>query len=207
MNTVNTMGKLPANEGAERALLGAVLLDNSANSQVNLLTPEDFSLDSHRIIFRCMQELSKHGKPVDVVLLGEELTHNDELDRVGGPSYLSHLSDGLPLLSNIEHYVRIVAKHAAGRRVIQICQQITVKCQDGASINELLADLKAIENDSAALRGGVAAAEKIPFRTAVEIAMETPADVEEIAFPGVVAGSISGLEGKIKSAGKTTFQL
>ena len=37
MNTVNTMGKLPANEGAERALLGAVLLDNSANSQVNLL--------------------------------------------------------------------------------------------------------------------------------------------------------------------------
>ena len=132
---------LPSNVEAERSVLGAILLDNSAyNQSAALLTPEDFFLDSHRRLFQRIMELADRSRPIDLVTLCEELMRNSELEAVGGASYISSLTDGLPRLSNIEHYAKIVKDKALLRRLIQISSTITARCLEGSEEAEEVLD-------------------------------------------------------------------
>ncbi len=115
---------LPVNIEAERSILGAVLLDNFVYTQAaSLLKPEDFSLDSHRRIYGHMVALSESGRPIDYVTLAEELSRNKELEAIGGVAYLTSLTDGLPRVSNIEHYIRIVRDKSMLRALINAANQ------------------------------------------------------------------------------------
>jgi replicative DNA helicase len=110
---------MPASVDAERAILGAVLLDNSAYPQAaESLRAEDFSLDSHRRIYLRMMELAETGKPVDFVTLTEQLGQHKEIEAVGGVAYVTSLTDGLPRVKNIEQYVKIVKDKAMLRGLI-----------------------------------------------------------------------------------------
>ncbi len=132
---------LPSNLEAERSVLGAILLDNSAyNQAAALLTPEDFFLDSHRRVFLRIMELADRSHPADLVTLCEELMKHDELEAVGGARYLSSLTDGLPRLSNIEHYAKIVKDKALLRRLIQVSNSIATRCFDGSEEAEEILD-------------------------------------------------------------------
>src|SRR3990170_5863097 len=83
---------LPSNVEAERSVLGAILLDNSAyNQAAELLKPEDFYLDSHRRLFLRITEMADQSLPIDLVTLSEELMRNSELELIGGASYVSLL--------------------------------------------------------------------------------------------------------------------
>lgn len=112
---------MPANGEAERAILGAVLLDTSGfayNQAISMLRPEDFSLDSHRKIFGRMVEVFEAGGAIDFVTLTEKLGQHREIELVGGTSYVMSLTDGLPRVKNIEHYARIVRDKSRLRQVI-----------------------------------------------------------------------------------------
>ncbi len=110
---------LPVSLQAERAILGAILLDNFCYTQAAArLKPDDFSLDSHRRIYAHVVALAEAGKPVDFVTLSEELGRNKDLEAVGGVAYLTSLTDGLPRVQNIEHYIQIVRDKALLRGVI-----------------------------------------------------------------------------------------
>ncbi len=110
---------LPASVEAERAILGAILLDNSAFSQAaEFLQAEDFSLDSHRRIYLRMDELSNSGRAIDFVTLTEQLGQHKEIESVGGVAYVTSLTDGLPRVKNIDQYVRIVRDKALLRGLI-----------------------------------------------------------------------------------------
>ena len=110
---------MPASVEAERAILGAVLLDNQAYPQAaEGLKPDDFSLDSHRRIYLRMMELSETGKAVDFVTLTEQLGQHKEIEAVGGVAYVTSLTDGLPRVKNIEQYVRIVKDKSLLRGLI-----------------------------------------------------------------------------------------
>src|SRR5215467_2016856 len=110
---------MPASAEAERAILGAVLLDNSAYPQAaEYLRVEDFSLDSHRRIYLRMMELAETGRAIDFVTLTEQLGQHKEIESVGGTVYVMSLTDGLPRVKNIEHYVRIVKDKALLRGLI-----------------------------------------------------------------------------------------
>lgn len=63
---------LPADLGAEKSILGGILLDNLTFMDVAELSPDDFSIDSHRKIFRCMAALVEAGKPIDTVTMPAE---------------------------------------------------------------------------------------------------------------------------------------
>jgi replicative DNA helicase len=110
---------LPSSIEAERCILGAVLLDNHAlNTAVERLRSEDFFLSQHRHIFERMIQLGEKRHPIDTVTLMEDLSSHGVLESAGGVAYLSQLADGLPRVTNVEHYARIVKEKAVLRSLI-----------------------------------------------------------------------------------------
>src|SRR5258706_8143226 len=100
---------LPDNVDAERLLLCDVLVNNeNFHRVIELLRAEDLYLDSHRIILRHMVALVERSHVIDLITLQEELLRSSQLEGAGGMSYLASLLDGIPHLTNIEHYIEIV---------------------------------------------------------------------------------------------------
>jgi hypothetical protein len=129
----------PVSVEAERSILGAILLDNVCYTQAaSLIRPDDFSLDSHRRIYQHTRALAETGRPIDYVTLTEELARNKELDAIGGVAYLTSLTDGLPRIQNIEHYVRIVHEKAMRRRLMHQAEALQLAaCDSGTPLEEL----------------------------------------------------------------------
>ncbi|HSC45875.1 MAG TPA: replicative DNA helicase [Candidatus Acidoferrum sp.] len=127
---------LPQNLDAERSILGAILLDNHAlNAAIENLKPEDFFLEQHRRVFNQMIALGESQQAIDLVTLTESLHRVGELESSGGAPYLASLADGMPRVSNIEHYARIVREKALLRNLIHAThniQQRALEGEDGA---------------------------------------------------------------------------
>src|SRR5579864_6718074 len=120
---------LPANLDAERFVLGAILMDDALYIQVaGTLEAEDFSLEKHRRIFLRMGELYNRGERIDRVTVANELLKQNQLESVDGLSYLVSLDEGLPALSNLDSYVRIVKDKATLRRIIFTSQKLIDRC-------------------------------------------------------------------------------
>jgi replicative DNA helicase len=127
---------LPQNLDAERSILGAILLDNHAlNAAIENLKAEDFFLEQHRRVFNQMIALGEAQQAIDLVTLTESLHRVGELESSGGAPYLAALADGMPRVSNIEHYARIVREKALLRNLIHAThniQQRALEGEDGA---------------------------------------------------------------------------
>src|SRR6202030_3657746 len=127
---------LPHNVEAERSILGAILLDNTAiNPAIEKLKPEDFFHDHHRRIYQQMIVLGETQQAIDLVTLTEQLQRSGELESVGGAAYISQLMDGVPHITNVEHYARIVKEKALLRGLIHATsaiQQQAIEAEDDA---------------------------------------------------------------------------
>src|SRR5712692_9686958 len=116
---------LPHNLDAERSVLGAVLLDNhTLNTAIEKLKPEDFFHDHHRRIFQTMMSLGEAQQAIDLVTLTEELHRRGALEASGGAAYLAQLVDGVPRVTNVDHYARIVKEKAVLRNLIHATHAI-----------------------------------------------------------------------------------
>jgi replicative DNA helicase len=122
---------LPANLAAERMILGIILLDNAIIEQAIGMTPDEFFGEANRIIFGHMLALRARGRAIDPLTLQEELWRAGELERVGGPSYIAGLFDGVPRFSNIEEYVRLVRNTSRERQLIHFAQSVIARAFDG----------------------------------------------------------------------------
>ena len=122
---------LPASPDAERTILGAVLLDNTAWSEASsVIRPEDFALTAHQRVFARMGELIDRGRVVDIVTLSEELARRKEIESVGGVAWLASLTEGLPRRLSIEEYVRIVKDKSLLRQLINVCSTAISRAAD-----------------------------------------------------------------------------
>src|SRR5438876_12038628 len=111
---------LPSSPETERAILGAIILDNTLISQaVELLKPEDFYVPSHRRIFLAMIALFERGAELNPILIGEELKKDNALEMVGGISFITNLIYGLPYSTNITHYAKVVRGKSLLLRLIK----------------------------------------------------------------------------------------
>lgn len=116
----------PQNLEAEQSLLGSLLLDKDAMIKIaDLVSPDDFYKDSHRMIFETMIDLYRKHEPIDILSLSSRLTDKGQLDLIGGRSYLISLSNVVPTASNVAHYATIVQKKATLRRLIEAAGNIT----------------------------------------------------------------------------------
>jgi replicative DNA helicase len=116
---------LPANIDAERFILGSVLLDDARFIEIaGTIMVDDFALEKHRRIFRRMTELHERGEKIDRVTVANELQRFNELESVDGLSYIVSLDDGLPAISNLDSYTRIVRDKATLRRIAVASQHL-----------------------------------------------------------------------------------
>ncbi len=118
--TVDVAKPLPHSREAERAILGAIILDNRYLHHVlSRLSEEDFYVEAHRKILRALTELVDGGVEVDTVVLMEKLEKDGLLDSVGGAAYVASLTDGVPEGINIDSYIDIVLEHSLRRQIIE----------------------------------------------------------------------------------------
>lgn len=125
-------GSLPRSEEAERAVLGAVLLDSYAMPSISArLVTEDFFSDRHRLIYQAMVDLQEESVSIDLRTLQGRLEQRKQFEQIGGVAYLAGLDLDLPDLSRVDAYVQIVKERSIRRRLIQASQQVMRDCLDG----------------------------------------------------------------------------
>lgn len=115
----------PADLNAERATLGALLLERDAIIVVApWLAADDFYLEKHAWIYEAVCACADQRIPPDIATVADELRRRERLERVGGIAYLGQLTAEMPIAVHVEHYGRIVARTALLRRLIQTGGQI-----------------------------------------------------------------------------------
>jgi len=115
----------PHNLQAEQSVIGSLLLDRDAIIGVSqILQPDDFYADAHRIIYGVIADLYERRQPADYVTLTDELERRDLLSRVGGRGYLPALAADVPIAAHAHYYAEIVARLATLRRLIDAGQRI-----------------------------------------------------------------------------------
>ncbi len=115
----------PQHIEAEQSILGGILIENEAINRVTeILDADDFYRESHRKIFDALINLSERDEPADLITLTNELRKIDQLDSIGGASYLASLIDSVPTAANIQYYARIVKEKAILRKLIQTSTEI-----------------------------------------------------------------------------------
>lgn len=147
-------GKIPPqSRELEEAVLGAVMLERGAFDVVgNILKPECFYVEAHQSIFRAIVQLNLDNKPIDLLTVVEELKSMEMLDTVGGPYYISKLTNAVVSAANIEAHARIVQEKFIQRELIRISSEIITDAYDDATdVFDLLDDaeqkLFSIAND------------------------------------------------------------
>src|SRR2546425_4067634 len=132
---------LPNSSEAERAILGAIILDNGMISPaIELLKPEDFYVPSHRRIFVAMTALFERGAEINPILIGEELKKDSALETVGGVSFVTNLTYGLPHATNITQYAKVVRGKSLLRRLIKTANKITQEALEQEDEPEIILD-------------------------------------------------------------------
>jgi replicative DNA helicase len=115
---------LPNSADSERAILGAIILDNGLISHaIEQLKPDDFYVPANRRIFVAMTRLFERGSEINELMVSEELKKEASLESVGGIAGISNLTYGLPHYANIESFSNVVRKKALARNLVKVCNK------------------------------------------------------------------------------------
>jgi replicative DNA helicase len=156
---------LPYDELAERAILGAMLIDNKyVNVVFSNINSDDFYSSSHKNIAAAIENLVNKGKTVDTITISGYLKKKKELKFVGGYDYINSLIDGIPDKIDIGEYVKIVKDQSALRRIILTSMGVIQKGIDQRSdsesiLNELQEDI--IKISESRVKGGFHATDEL----------------------------------------------
>jgi replicative DNA helicase len=131
----------PQNIEAEQSVLGAVLLDNEAISKaLEIISPEDFYREAHRKLFNTMIELYEKNEAIDLITVTDSLKRKNELDAVGGITYLSVIASQVPTAANIRYHSKIIKEKSLVRGLLRSTTDIAAKVYESALEAEELVD-------------------------------------------------------------------
>jgi replicative DNA helicase len=115
----------PQNVEAEQSVLGAMMIEREAISKVSeILRPEDFYREAHRLIFNAMLELFNKNDAVDLVTVVEVLRRDEKLEATGGIAYVTALANSVPTAANVVYHARIVEEKALLRQLINTATHV-----------------------------------------------------------------------------------
>ena len=111
----------PHSQEAEQAVLGGLMIDNSGWDKIaDIIAPEDFYRQDHRLVLEAIASLSESSKPFDAVTVSQWLKNSGDLDEVGGLPYLGELARQTPSAANIKAYADIVRERSVLRQLIEV---------------------------------------------------------------------------------------
>lgn len=115
---MSELQKIPPHSAeAEQHIIGAILIEpDSILKAAEIVQPEDFYRDAHKIIYCACLDIYRHDE-INLVSLPEYLKTNDNLEKCGGVSYLAALVESTPTAANIAYYARLVKKKSIQRRI------------------------------------------------------------------------------------------
>lgn len=115
----------PQNVEAEQSVLGAMLIEREAISKAaEFLRPQDFYREAHRLIYGAILQLYNRSEAVDLITLTEQLRREDQLEAVGGISYVTSLANSIPTAANVVYHAKIVEEKALLRSLINTATHI-----------------------------------------------------------------------------------
>lgn len=115
----------PHDVDAEEALLGALLIDQDTMIDVSYLEPTDFYIGKHGWLYDAIRHLTDNGTPPDLVTVANLLEKRGKLDDLGGPMFLTDLTQRTPTSMHAAHYARIVYFASMQRQTIKAARSIT----------------------------------------------------------------------------------
>ena len=116
----------PQDLDIERALLGAIMLNQNAMYEVvDVIHADSFYAAKHRTIYDSMLTLYGKGEPVDLVSLSAKLKEKKQLATIGGSAYLSELANGTPSTTSVRHYAQVVQSKSMLRSLIEAAAHIS----------------------------------------------------------------------------------
>ncbi len=210
----------------EQSVLGGLMLDNYAWDKVaDVINDEDFYRQDHRLIYHHICKLIENNKPADVVTVAESLEISNELQNVGGLSYIGTIVQNTPSAANIRRYAEIVRERSIMRKLARVGTQISDSSYNpaGRSAADLLdeAESKVFEIAEEGARGKQGFVDIQPLLKQVVERIEllynqdNPSDVTGIASgfndldqktSGFQPGDLVIVAGR-PSMGKTAFAL
>ena len=131
----------PNNLEAEKATLGAILMNSSAlQTVIKILSPDDFYKNANKKIYQAMLNLDQDkSSNVDILTVIQELKKLGELDSAGGAAYVSSLTSEVPTTANVEYYAQIVQENSVRRSLIKTSNEIIAGAfDDTVSTGEML---------------------------------------------------------------------
>ena len=166
----------PHNQEAEQSVIGAIFLEPQALITASeILIPDDFYRSAHQKIFQTMLRLSDQGKAIDVITVTEELSSHNELEDVGGISYITEIANAVPTAANVGYYAQIVSEKAVLRRLIRVATKIV---EDGYTredeVDALLSEAESRVMEVASRKNAG------DFKHVKDVLVETYANVEHL---------------------------
>lgn len=121
-----SQGRIPPQAtDLEEVVLGAMMLEkNAVNAVIDLLTPEVFYKEAHRTIFTAIKELFAKSEPIDILTVTNQLKSMGSLESIGGPYYISQLTNRVVSSANIEYHARIILQKYIQRELIVVSSEI-----------------------------------------------------------------------------------
>lgn len=116
----------PQSIDSEKAVLGSIMLRKDAMHEVeDIVTPDSFYVEKHKMIFKAMLDLSLKNEPIDMLSLSTKLKEQKLLDAVGGNQYLAEIVNVVPSSTNVKHYAEIVQKKNVLRNLIEAADYVS----------------------------------------------------------------------------------
>ena len=192
-------GKVPPQaKELEEAVLGAIMLEKGAfDAVIEIQKPECFYVDAHQRVFKSMQGLANKSQPIDILTVVEELRFREELDLVGGPYFVTKLTNSVVSSANIEAHSRIVLQKFIQRELIRISGEIIADAyEDSTDVFDLLdqAESKIYEVTSSHLRNN--------YETIDSVLVKTIQRIEDLRHKNE---DITGVPSGFKSLDRITY--
>jgi replicative DNA helicase len=169
-------------------VIGGVLLDNQVlHDVVPLLKPDDFYRDSHQILFRIIRDVYDEGRPIDAIILSDELRKHGLFDKIGGDEAIDEILTSVPHAANTRYYAGIVREKSLTRQLIESANEIL---REGYSNSHSAEDLlQAAERRIFQIAEESATGETVELRDVVTEAMDRIATRSEAKHPVTGVGS------------------
>ncbi|PIE97715.1 MAG: replicative DNA helicase [Treponema sp.] len=179
----------PHNLEAEKAVLGALLLDQNAMAKISFLKVQSFYAPQHKKIFEVISELYNEGKTApDILVLTEKLKSKKELDLAGGAAYIASLPGVVPTTANIEYYASIVLDMAIRRNLLHVSAKIHADSFDAS-----IPGKEIIENAQQKIFELTEAGQKATYQTPKNLMVSLIEKIEERnRNPSEIMGTPSG---------------